>query len=45
MEEFATDFYELNKLTVEKEETEKLLEEKMSRWMYLEELNEKILNQ
>ena len=45
MEELATDFYELNKLTVEKEETEKLLEEKMSRWMYLEELNEKILNQ
>lgn len=45
MEEFTTDFYELNKLTVEKEETEKLLEEKMSRWMYLEELNEKILNQ
>ena len=30
-------YTELNKLTKQKEETEKLLEEKMERWMYLEE--------
>lgn len=45
MDRYATDFYELNKLTIEKEDTEKKLEEKMDRWMYLEELNEKIQNQ
>ena len=33
----AHDFVKLNQLTKEKEETEKLLEEKMNYWMYLEE--------
>ena len=33
----ATDFVKLNKLTKEKEETEKQLEEKMDRWMFLED--------
>ncbi len=38
----STDFVKLNQLVAEKEETEKLLEEKMDRWMYLEELAAKI---
>lgn len=38
----ATDFVKLNRLGGEKEETEKLLEEKMDRWMYLEELKARI---
>ena len=38
----ATDFVKLNKLTVEKEETEGKLEEKMDRWMYLEDLAARI---
>ncbi|MBO5057372.1 MAG: ABC-F family ATP-binding cassette domain-containing protein [Lachnospiraceae bacterium] len=38
----ATDFVKLNKLSNEKEETEKLLEEKMDRWMYLEDLKVRI---
>ena len=41
----ATDFVKLNELTKEKEEVEILLEEKMQRWMYLMELEEKIKNQ
>lgn len=45
MERYATDFIELNKLVQEKEMTEDQLQEKMDRWMYLEELNEKIQNQ
>lgn len=45
MERYATDFIELNKLSQEKEMTENQLQEKMDRWMYLEELNEKIQNQ
>lgn len=45
MERYATDFIELNKLVKEKEMTENQLQEKMDRWMYLEELNEKIQNQ
>ena len=32
----------LNRLTGEKQETESLLEERMDRWMYLEELKAKI---
>jgi len=36
------DFVRLNELTKEQEETRKTLEEKMERWMYLEELAEKI---
>lgn len=38
----ATDFVKLNELTKEKEDTLRLQEEKMERWMYLEELAEKI---
>ena len=38
----STDFVKLNQLTAEKEETEKLLEEKMDRWVYLNDLAEKI---
>ena len=34
----STDFVKLNQLVAEKEEAEKLLEEKMDRWMYLEDL-------
>ena len=39
---FSKDFVKLNELTKLKEETEKLLEEKMERWMYLEELAARI---
>ena len=38
----SRDFVKLGELTKEKEETERLLEEKMNRWMYLEELAAKI---
>lgn len=38
----STDFIKLNELTKEKEETEHALEEKMERWMYLEELKGRI---
>lgn len=38
----ATDFVRLNQLTGEKELKEQQLEEKMDRWMYLEELKAKI---
>lgn len=41
----ATDSFKLNELVKEKEETEKALEHKMDRWVYLNELNEKILGQ
>ena len=41
----ATDFVRLNELTKEKEKTEALLEEKMERYVYLEELAEKIAEQ
>lgn len=41
----ATDFVKLNEFTKEKEEAENLLEEKMERWVYLNDLNEKINNQ
>lgn len=41
----ATDFIKLNQLTKEKEDREKKLEERMERWMYLEELKSKIDNQ
>ncbi len=40
----AHDFIKLGQLEEEKEVTRKLLEEKMERWMYLEELAEKIKN-
>ncbi len=38
----ARDYGKLHQLTLEKEETEAQLEEKMDRWMYLTELKEKI---
>ena len=41
----ARDFVKLNQLTKEKEETEQLLEEKMDRWVYLNDLNDRINNQ
>lgn len=41
----ARDFVKLNELTAKKEETEKKLEEKMERWMYLEEQKERIEHQ
>ena len=42
MSKFASDFVKLNQIVKEKEETEALLEEKMDRWMYLEDLKVKI---
>ena len=38
----ARDFVKLNELTKQKEETEQKLEEKMERWMYLEDLAARI---
>ena len=38
----SRDFVKLGQLTAEKEETEKALEEKMDRWMYLEDLAARI---
>ena len=45
MQTASTDFVKLNQLVVEKEAAEKLLEEKMNRWMYLEDLAERIAEQ
>jgi len=42
---FAMDFVKLNEIMNEKQEAEELLEQKMERWMYLEDLAEKIKNQ
>ena len=42
MEAAASSYDKLNKLMAEKEEQEALLEEKMERWMYLNDLSEKI---
>lgn len=44
MAQNARDFVRLGQLTQEKEETEQKLEEKMNRWMYLEELAARIAN-
>ena len=41
----SRDFVKLGELTKEKEITEALLEEKMERWMYLQDLAEKIASQ
>ena len=41
----SSDYTKLNQLMTEKESTEVLLEEKMERWMYLEELAAKIAEQ
>lgn len=45
IEASAHDFVKLNQLMAEKEEAESALEEKMDRWMYLEELAAKIAAQ
>ena len=42
MVKFATDFVKLNQLSKEKEEAEINLGEKMDRWMYLEDLDQRI---
>lgn len=42
IENAASDYERLQKLLIEKEEQERLLEEKMERWVYLNELAEKI---
>ena len=38
----ATDFVRLNELTAQKSEIEAALEQKMDRWMYLEDLAEEL---
>ena len=45
IEASAHDFVKLNQLMAEKEELEAALEEKMERWMYLEDLAAKIAKQ
>jgi ATP-binding cassette subfamily F protein uup len=45
MMKFATDFVKLREITEEKEKAELLLEEKMDRWMYLEDLAKRIAEQ
>ncbi|MBS6644608.1 MAG: ABC-F family ATP-binding cassette domain-containing protein [Clostridiaceae bacterium] len=45
IEEAASDYSRLNQLMEERGQKEALLEEKMDRWMYLNELAEKIANQ
>ena len=42
---YATDFIKLNELTKEKEQAEQELEDKMDRWVYLNDLAEKIEEQ
>ena len=42
MAENASDFVKLNVLAGDKERTEQLLEERMERWMYLQDLAERI---
>lgn len=42
MEKAASDFVKLNELSKEKEQVEQTLEEKMQRWIYLEDLAQKI---
>ena len=41
----ASSYSKLTELTAQKDETQKLLDEKMERWMYLEELAERIEEQ
>ena len=45
MMKFATDFIKLREITEDKEKAELLLEEKMDRWMYLEDLAKRIAEQ
>ena len=44
MEKNATNSVKLKELIEEKEKVEAQLEEKMDRWVYLNDLNERILN-
>ena len=44
MEANATNSVKLKELIAEKEKVEAQLEEKMDRWVYLNDLNERILN-
>ena len=44
-EKFCADYVKLQELSEKQSELEALLDEKMERWMYLNELNEKILAQ
>lgn len=39
---YSSDFHKLNEITKEKEALEQELEEKMNRWEYLSELNDRI---
>ena len=41
----STDFVKLNQIMAETEAAESMLEEKMDRWMYLEELAARIAEQ
>ena len=45
MPKAATDFVKLTEYTNEKEDLEQQLEEKMERWVYLNDLAEKIKNE
>ena len=45
MSKCATDYGKLNDLSKEKAEKEKQLDEKMDRWVYLNDLAERIANQ
>lgn len=45
MARYTTDFVKLNELNRDLDKTRKLLDEKMERWVYLEELAERIRNQ
>lgn len=45
IEKEASNYSKLNQIMEEKERTERLLEEKMERWMYLEDLAERIENE
>ena len=45
MNEFASDFVKLEELSSKAEEAKALLEVKMERWLYLEELAAKIAGQ
>ena len=45
MEQAATDYGKLRELMTQKEEKEALLEEKMERWVYLNDLAERIAAQ
>ena len=45
MNRSASDFVKLNELAAEKEAAEQELEKKMDRWMYLEDLAQKIAEQ